>query len=218
MTESTILPDSITAAKSDQLNATDFSTSRNEATTKKITQIAIKGGDDQPLWVILDGDKKKPWKPAKGQTRIMRDAWSRDTALWVGQSVALYNDPHAKWGGVEVGGIRIHAMTGIKEDTTFAVTLTKGKREPQRVLHLVTADAPAPAAKTKAAPDPAAKAAAAQKAAGAIIAAIFGAVDAEAFAGVMKQHADTIERLKAYPDVAATIDAAITARNEANKE
>ena len=54
--------------------------------------------------------------------------WGDKGSDWVGQRVTLYNDPSVKFGGVEVGGIRISHISGIEQPTKFNLTTTRGKR------------------------------------------------------------------------------------------
>ena len=215
MTESTILPDSITAAKSDQLNADDLVGRELEGT---ITGVVLRGIADQPVHIVIDGDTKKPWKPCKSMTRVLKDAWSNDTAHWIGQRVRLFNDQAVKWGGVAVGGIRIKGLSGIAEDRTFPVTVSKGKREPMRVRRLEGTASQKPAAEKKpeiSADEKRAKSEAWTAKVIAEVSAVGADIDA-----IDRKHTDSIVRLNGqFPDMAKRIyDAITTARNEANKE
>jgi hypothetical protein len=42
--------------------------------------------------------------------------------------MTLYNDPEVKFGGEQVGGIRISHMTDIKADIRVSLTTTRGKK------------------------------------------------------------------------------------------
>ncbi|WP_206020386.1 hypothetical protein [Rhodovarius crocodyli] len=63
--------------------------------------------------------------------------------------MTLYRDPKVKFGGMEVGGIRIGAMSHIDRDIVMALTVTKAKREPYKVQVLKPV-APKQAAEDKA--------------------------------------------------------------------
>lgn len=217
MTESTILDDRITAAKSDQLNADDLVGRELEGT---ITAVILRGIADQPVHIVIDGDTKKPWKPCKTMTRVLKEAWANDTAMWIGQRVRLFNDPKVKWGGVEVGGIRIKGLSGIPEDRTFAVSETKGKRNPMRVRLLEGAAARTGKVAEKK-PDVSADEARAKALAWATtVTAPLVNMSLEEIDALAAKHADSLVRLHAkFPDIALLInDAIATARNEASKE
>ncbi|WP_300974861.1 hypothetical protein [Sphingomonas sp. LHG3406-1] len=51
--------------------------------------------------------------------------------------LTLYTDPTVKWGGMEVGGIRISHLSHIERGEQLALTATKGSRKPHRVMPLV---------------------------------------------------------------------------------
>ena len=57
--------------------------------------------------------------------------------------MTLYGDPKVKWGGMEVGGIRISHMTHLAAPRAMALTETKGKKAVFVVNPLVIA-APKP--------------------------------------------------------------------------
>ena len=48
----------------------------------------------------------------------------------------LYCDPTVRYGGQEVGGIRIRAVSGIPEPFTMRLSFTRGKKKPWRVMPL----------------------------------------------------------------------------------
>jgi hypothetical protein len=66
--------------------------------------------------------------------------WGPDAKQYAGRSLTLYRDPSVKWGGMEVGGIRISHMSHIDKAATMALTATRGNRKPYTVKPL--ADAP----------------------------------------------------------------------------
>jgi hypothetical protein len=75
------------------------------------------------------------------------NAWGKDANRYVGKSMTLYRDPGVKWGGMDVGGIRISHMTDIERDMVMALTEKKGSRKPFIVKPLVAQKAAAPAPK-----------------------------------------------------------------------
>lgn len=129
------------APKSDQLNADDLIAG---PLTIRVTRVAGTGNHDQPVAVYFDGVGGKPYKPCKSMRRVMIAAWGVDAAQYVGRSMTLYRDPKVKFGGMEVGGIRISHMSHIDHDLTMALTVTKARREPYRVRVLTADAAPSP--------------------------------------------------------------------------
>jgi len=126
--------------KSDQLNSDDLLSGPR---TIRITKVSGTGNADQPVAVYFDGDGDKPYLPCKGMRRVMIAAWGVDATQYVGRSMVLYREPKVVFGGMEVGGIRISAMSHISQPLNLALTVTKAKRAPYRVSPLVaTAEAP----------------------------------------------------------------------------
>lgn len=116
--------------KSDQINADDLISGPK---TIRITRVSGTNNADQPVAVYFDGDDEKPFKPCKSMRRVMIAAWGVDAAKYVGRSMTLYRDPKVAFGGMEVGGIRISAMSHIDKPLAMALTVTKAKRAPYRV-------------------------------------------------------------------------------------
>lgn len=121
------------APKSDQLNADDLITG---PLTVRITKVVGRGGNDQPIAIHYDGDGGKPYLPCKSMRRLLVYVWGVDGAQYVGRSMTLYRDPHVKYGGIEVGGIRISHMSDIDDDVTLALTATRSSRKPYTVKPL----------------------------------------------------------------------------------
>lgn len=123
--------------KSDQINADDFLSGPR---TVKIKGVSINPGTEQPVTIELEGSK--PWRPCKSMSRLLVAAWGPDAKEYAGHSVTLYCDPKVKWGGMEVGGIRVSHMSHIDSDLVLALTMTKGKKAPTRVKPLKADVAP----------------------------------------------------------------------------
>jgi hypothetical protein len=70
-------------------------------------------------------------------------AWGPDASTYAGKRMTLYRDAAVRFGGQDVGGIRVSHMSDLKKPLTIALTVSKGKRAPYVVQPL--ADAPAPA-------------------------------------------------------------------------
>ena len=119
--------------KSDQLNADDLI---GREMTIKITGVTITPGE-QPVAVHFEGDNGKPYKACKSMCRVMVSAWGSDSKKYIGRSMTLYRDAKVKWGGMEVGGIRISHMSDIGEDMTMALTVTRANKKPFTVRPLL---------------------------------------------------------------------------------
>lgn len=111
--------------KSDQLSADSLLTG---PLTITITGVDIRPGTEQPVAISYADDNGMPWKPCKSMSRVLVSAWGPDSKAYVGRSVTLYRDPKVKWGGMEVGGIRVSHLSHIRGDLVLALTATKGKR------------------------------------------------------------------------------------------
>lgn len=129
-------------AKSDQINADDLISGPRTITITRVSQ----GSAEQPVNVNFDGDDGKPFRPCKTVRRIMVAVWGPDAKDYVGRSMTLYRDPKVKFGGMEVGGIRVSHMSHIDEPKTLALMATKGKRIPYKVEPLRQQAKPNPAA------------------------------------------------------------------------
>ena len=126
-------------AKSDQLNADSFIAGPQTFT---IREVQIRGGQEQPVNILLD-DTDLAYRPCKSMSRVLVQAWGPDANRYVGRSLTLYRDPTVKWGGMEVGGIRISHMSHIDGKMQMALTATKGQRKPHIVMPLVIDQKPA---------------------------------------------------------------------------
>ena len=124
--------------KSSQLNFDDFI---GKTLTIKITKVSKVSGE-QPISINYEGDNGKPWKPCKSMCRVLVYNWGGDGNGYVGRSLTLYGDPTVKWGGLEVGGIRISHMSDIPHERVMALTTSKSNRKPFTVKPLVVEAAP----------------------------------------------------------------------------
>lgn len=136
---------SVIIPKSDQLNADDLISGPRTIT---ISEVYISPGTEQPVTIRFEGDEGRPWKPCKSMSRLMVAAWGPDANKYKGKSLTLYRDPKVKWGGMEVGGIRVSHMTDLPEDKVsngrmvVQLTETRGKRSPCVVQPLTSAPKP----------------------------------------------------------------------------
>lgn len=119
--------------KSDQWNSDDFI---GGPMTFKIREVQIKGGQEQPVNILVEGSDKA-FRPCKSMCRVLVSVWGADAKAYVGRSLTLYRDPSVKWGGMDVGGIRISHMSHIDKPETMALTTTRASRKPYTVKPLV---------------------------------------------------------------------------------
>lgn len=124
--------------KSDQINADDLI---GGPMTVTITGVSIRAGEDQPISVSMTGTGKV-FRPCKSMARVMVSAWGVDANAYTGRSMTLYRDPKVKWGGLEVGGIRISHMSDIEKDMVLMLTQTRASRAPHKVKVLQVSSAP----------------------------------------------------------------------------
>ena len=122
-------------AKSTQLNADDLA----GPITIKITGVKVTDGD-QPTAISYEGDNGRPFFPCKSMRRVLVRAWGANSQDYIGRSIALYNEPTVKWGGKEVGGIRISGVSHIERDFAMPLTITRGQKKPFAVKMLQISD------------------------------------------------------------------------------
>lgn len=188
--------------KSDQVNADDFI---GGPRTFTIEAVHINPDADQPVQIQLVGEKRV-WRPCKSMSRVLVAGWGPDAKTYTGRSVTLYRDPKVKWGGMEVGGIRISHMTHIERDMMIQLTATKGKRAPHVVKPLAAEVKPIPAKGKQTA----------EEWADAHVAAIEAAETIEALDAVAAKGERPMAKLESdKPELFAKVQAAMTARREA---
>ncbi|MFD6400701.1 hypothetical protein [Nocardia sp. NPDC060249] len=112
--------------KSDQLNAEDVLSGPRTVTVERVNE----GSAEQPVNIHLVEFPGRPFRPSKTVRRILVAAWGAEAAAYVGRRMTIYRDPAVKFGGQEVGGIRISHLSHIDKRLTLALTVTRGKRAP----------------------------------------------------------------------------------------
>ena len=113
-----------------------------------ITVTAVRrGNSEQPIIVHYANEAGRPYKPCLTMRKVLIFAWGEDGEAWVGKSMTLYNKRDVKWGGVEVGGIRISHMSHIEGDIKLSLAVTRGKKDPVIIKRLDVRD-PTIAART----------------------------------------------------------------------
>ena len=126
------------APKSDQLNADDLLTGSRTVTIEKVNA----GTAEQPVNVHLVEFPGRPFKPSKTVRRIMVAAWGKEAANYAGRRMTLYRDPTVKFGGSDVGGIRVSHLSHIDKRIVLSLTVTRGKRAAYIVEPLPDAQTP----------------------------------------------------------------------------
>ena len=119
--------------KSDQLNFDDLLAGPRTIT---VTEVTVKEGKDQPVWIYYHGDEGKPYKPAKSMRRVILNVWGPESQDYVGRSMTIFGDPTVKWAGKEVGGIRISHMSHIDRSVSMPLTVSRGRRDEYTVKPL----------------------------------------------------------------------------------
>ena len=125
-------------ANSGQQNYDEYLAGPKTVTVTEVRQ----GTAEQPVEIHLKEFPDKPFKPAKSVRRILAAAWGTDASKWAGRRLTIYGDPAVRYGGKEVGGLRVSHLSHIEKPITVALTVTRGKRAPFTVQPLP--DAPAP--------------------------------------------------------------------------
>jgi hypothetical protein len=127
--------------KSDQLNADDLIAGPRDIiiTAVKVTK------SEPPVSIHFEGDDGKPYKPCLSMLRVMVALWGKDANAYIGRALRLFRDPKVKYGGEEVGGIRISHASHFEKSITMALTITRAKRAPYTVHPM---DMPAAPVKT----------------------------------------------------------------------
>jgi hypothetical protein len=126
--------------KSDQLNAEQL---LGGTMTITVTDVRTSMSEEQPVSVHYEGENGRPFKPCKTMRKVLIFAWGEDGRKWIGRAMKLYNDPAVRFGGAEVGGIRISHLSDIDRDLHVSLTATKGKKAPHVIKRMDR-----PAAKT----------------------------------------------------------------------
>lgn len=133
--------------KSDQINADDL---LSGPITITITDVKVAPGQEQPVSIYFEGSDKA-YRCCKSMSRVLVAAWGPDASKYKGRSLTLYCDPKVKWGGMEVGGIRISHMSHIESAMTMALTVTRANKKPFTVKPIVVSASKAPAQRAQSA-------------------------------------------------------------------
>lgn len=111
--------------KSDQLNAEQLLGTSMVIT---VTRVDISTSPEQPVTIHYEGENGRPFKPCKTMRKLLVFAWGENGNHWAGRSMQLFCDPSVKFGGDEVGGIRISHLSHIDKALKVSLTATRGKK------------------------------------------------------------------------------------------
>ena len=87
-----------------------------------------RGSAEQPVVIHLEEFPQRPYKPSKSMRRVLVSCWGPDAASYVGRRMELYGDPKVMYGGEEVGGIKIRALSHLEGPKKMPLTVRRGKR------------------------------------------------------------------------------------------
>lgn len=126
------------APNSDQLDAVDLLGGPQVFTISKVS----KGNPEQPVQIHLV-EFDRPWRPGKSMRRVMVSCWGPDANQYVGRSIKLWCDPKVAFGGQDVGGVRILAMSHIDKPRGIPLLISRGKSATYKV-DVLKVEAPKP--------------------------------------------------------------------------
>ena len=121
--------------KSDQLNAEQL---LGGSMTITVSDVRVSDSGEQPVIVHYAGENGRPFKPCKTMRKVLIHAWGPDGRAWIGRSMTVYNDPAVKFGGEDVGGIRISHMSDIERDVKVSLTSTRGKKAKYEIKRMTS--------------------------------------------------------------------------------
>jgi hypothetical protein len=103
--------------------------------TLTITEVRRGPSPDQPVEIAFQ-EFDRPWRPAKTVRRVLVACWGPDSAVYVGRRVTLFGDATVKFGGQEVGGIRLSHASHIDGPVKVSLMIARGKSAPFTVQPL----------------------------------------------------------------------------------
>ena len=112
--------------KSDQINYDDVASGPVTVTVKTLRE----GSKEQPVCIVPAEPEYngRTFNPCKSMRRVLIAAWGSNGKEWIGKRLTLYGDDSVKFGGMEVGGVRISHLSGIDRMMKLKLTTTRAKR------------------------------------------------------------------------------------------
>lgn len=125
--------------KSDQLNGDDLMAGPRTFTISAAAESADPDSDQPIELTLAEWIRGRPYKPGLSMRRVMYNAWGDDAETYVGKRFTLFRDPSVRFGGMDVGGIRISHMSDLPggRQLKSALTVTRGKKDIYVVKPLV---------------------------------------------------------------------------------
>lgn len=111
-------------ANSDQVNADDLI---GGPVTVRVTNVE-RGSKEQPVFIHTDIFEGRTYRPSKSMRRVLVAGWGSEASEYIGKSMTLFRNPEIRFGGQEVGGIQIAAMSHIQGPLTIALSVSRGKK------------------------------------------------------------------------------------------
>ena len=99
--------------RSDQQNYDDYIAGPRTVTVEAVDQ--DKEGRASIHLIEYPG---RPFKPSKTNLRLIAQAWGTEAVQWNGRRMTLAGDPTVRFGGQQVGGIRVIALSHIEKAFT----------------------------------------------------------------------------------------------------
>lgn len=128
------------APKSDQLDSVELAGGPRVFTVERVE---VKPGAEQPVNIWLVGFPR-PWRPGVSMRRVLAAIWGGDGKEYVGRRVQLWCDPSVEFGGQNVGGTRIRAMSHLDEARRVPLLIKRGKSAMYLVEPLTDETSPPP--------------------------------------------------------------------------
>lgn len=117
---------STTVPKSTQLNADQLIVGPMDL---RVTDVRIGPDEKQPIAVHYENEAGRPFLPCLTMRRVLLAAWGHDGREWIGKGLRVFHDPQVRFGGEDVGGVRISHMTDIPgRRIELKLTATRGKK------------------------------------------------------------------------------------------
>lgn len=110
------------APTSDQLDAVDLLAGPQTFTIER----ASKGDAEQPVNIHL-AEFPRPWRPGKSMRRVLVACWGADTTAYTGRRVTLFCDTSVRFGGQEVGGVRVSHLSHLDKPRKVPLLVSRGK-------------------------------------------------------------------------------------------
>lgn len=110
------------APRSEQMDACELT----QPTIFTVARVTKGASEEQPVQVFFE-EFPRPWRPSKSMRRVLAACWTPQSAQWSGRRIELFCDSSVKFGGIEVGGIRVSRISHIDGPKKIPLLITRGK-------------------------------------------------------------------------------------------